>query len=41
LRLENDSWQVATVNGIPLDEIPIEHAARQPSREGEDAATAQ
>ncbi|MGB3910025.1 MAG: histidine phosphatase family protein [Pseudolysinimonas sp.] len=41
LRLENESWQVATVNGIPLDEIPIEHAARQPSREGEDAATAQ
>jgi uncharacterized phosphatase len=41
LRLEKDRWQVATVNGIPLDEIPIEHAARQPSREGEDAATAQ
>jgi uncharacterized phosphatase len=40
LRLENDHWQVATVNGIPLDEIPVEHAARQPSREGEDAATA-
>ena len=41
LRLENESWRVATVNGIPLDEIPIEHAARQPSREGEDAAKAQ
>jgi uncharacterized phosphatase len=40
LRLENDHWEVATVNGIPLDEIPVEHAARQPSREGEDAATA-
>ncbi|HWH97229.1 MAG TPA: histidine phosphatase family protein [Pseudolysinimonas sp.] len=41
LRLEAGAWQVATVNGIPLDEIPVEHAARQPSREGEDAATAQ
>lgn len=41
LRLEDDRWQVATVNGIPLDEIPVEHAARQPSREGEDAAKAQ
>jgi uncharacterized phosphatase len=41
LRLDAGRWQVATVNGIPLDEIPIEHAARQPSREGEDAATAQ
>lgn len=41
LRLENESWRVATVNGIPLEEIPVEHAARQPSREGEDAATAQ
>jgi uncharacterized phosphatase len=28
-------WDVVTVNGIPLDEIPVEHAARQPSREGE------
>lgn len=35
LKLEGGDWQVATVNGIPLDEIPVEHAARQPSREGE------
>ncbi|WP_309710844.1 histidine phosphatase family protein, partial [Pseudolysinimonas sp.] len=35
LRLDEGVWQVATVNGIPLDEIPLEHAARQPSREGE------
>jgi uncharacterized phosphatase len=41
LRFEEGAWQVATVNGIPLEEIPLEHAARQPSREGEDAATAQ
>lgn len=41
LRFEGGTWQVATVNGIPLAEIPLEHAARQPSREGEDAATAQ
>jgi uncharacterized phosphatase len=34
-------WDVVTVNGIPLDEIPEEHAAKQPSREGEDPATAQ
>lgn len=38
LRVIGDEWRVATVNGIPLDEIPLEHAARQPSREGEDAA---
>ena len=36
LRLENNAWQVVTVNGIPLGDIPIEHAARQPSREGEE-----
>jgi uncharacterized phosphatase len=41
LRFDDGAWRVATVNGIPLDEIPLEHAARQPSREGEDAATAQ
>lgn len=35
LRRDGDAWQVMTVNGIPLDEIPLEHAARQPSREGE------
>jgi uncharacterized phosphatase len=35
LRRERDSWEVATVNGIPLEEIPVEYAARQPSREGE------
>jgi uncharacterized phosphatase len=40
LRVEQGAWQVATVNGIPLDEIPVDHAAKQPSREGEDAATA-
>ena len=40
LRAEQGDWQVATVNGIPLDEIPVDHAAKQPSREGEDAATA-
>lgn len=40
LRLDAGAWRVATVNGIPLDEIPREHAARQPSREGEDAAPA-
>ena len=34
-------WDVLTVNGIPLDEIPLEHAARLPSRSGEGAATAQ
>jgi probable phosphoglycerate mutase len=28
-------WDVVTVNGIPLEEIPVEHAAKQPSREGE------
>ncbi len=41
LRVDDDARQVVTVNGIPLDEISLEHAARQPSREGEDAATAQ
>jgi uncharacterized phosphatase len=30
------TWRVVTVNGIPLEEIPEEHAAAQPSREGED-----
>lgn len=34
-------WDVLTVNGIPLGEIPLEHAASQPSRAGEDAARAQ
>lgn len=29
------AWEVATVNGIPLADIPEAHAARQPSREGE------
>jgi probable phosphoglycerate mutase len=28
-------WVVRTVNGIPLEQIPIDHAAVQPSREGE------
>jgi uncharacterized phosphatase len=40
-RSTSDGWQVLTVNGIPLDEIPLEHAARLPSREGEQSATAQ
>lgn len=34
------AWEVATVNGIPLEEIPEEHAAAQPSREGEDRSHA-
>jgi len=38
VRTTGAGWEVATVNGIPLDEIPLEHAARQPSREGEDPA---
>lgn len=33
-------WVVRTVNGIPLDEIPVEHAAALPSREGEDRSHA-
>lgn len=36
VRAENGGWTVLTVNGIPLDEIPRQHAAAQPSREGED-----
>jgi probable phosphoglycerate mutase len=35
VRAREDDWEVVTVNGIPLEEIPEEHAARQPSREGE------
>lgn len=35
VRAEGERWTVLTVNGIPLEEIPLEHAARQPSREGE------
>lgn len=35
VRARADGWQVVTVNGIPLEEIPEEHAAAQPSREGE------
>ena len=34
------AWTVATVNGIPLEEIPVEHAAALPSREGEEATHA-
>lgn len=41
LRTAGDGWEVATVNGIPIADIPVEHAAKQPSREGEDSATAQ
>ncbi len=33
------AWEVATVNGIPLADIPEDHAAKQPSREGEERAT--
>jgi uncharacterized phosphatase len=40
VRASGVGWQVATVNGIPLEEIPEEHAAAQPSREGEDRAHA-
>lgn len=34
------SWRVVTVNGIPLEDIPVDHAAAQPSREGEDRTIA-
>jgi probable phosphoglycerate mutase len=40
LRFEEGAWRVATVNGIPLEEIPVEHAAKQPSREGESSTHA-
>ena len=40
VRAGDDDWEVVTVNGIPLEEIPVEHAARQPSREGEDSTHA-
>jgi probable phosphoglycerate mutase len=40
-RSMGEGWEVLTVNGIPLDEIPLEHAARLPSRAGEQSATAQ
>jgi len=40
VRGTEEGWRVATVNGIPLEEIPAEHAARQPSREGEDRSHA-
>lgn len=33
-------WDVVTVNGIPLEAIPVEHAAAQPSREGENGTHA-
>ena len=39
VRARDDDWEVVTVNGIPLEEIPVEHAAKQPSREGESDAT--
>ena len=35
IRSGADGWEVLTVNGIPLAEIPLEHAARLPSRAGE------
>ena len=34
-RIGAAGWEVLTVNGIPLEEIPLEHAAQQPSRSGE------
>ena len=34
-RFGSDGWEVLTVNGIPLAEIPLEHAAQLPSRAGE------
>lgn len=40
VRVSDDAWRVVTVNGIPLEEIPEEHAARQPSREGEEGTHA-
>lgn len=40
VRVVDGAWRVLTVNGIPLDEIPEEHAARQPSREGEEGTHA-
>lgn len=40
VRADGARWEVATVNGIPLEEIPEEHAAAQPSREGEDRTLA-
>lgn len=40
VRVVDGGWEVATVNGIPLEEIPEEHAAKQPSREGEDGTHA-
>src|SRR3546814_8490494 len=39
VRSTAEGWDVLTINGIPLDEIPLEHAARQPSREGESGMT--
>ena len=38
-RRDHDGWHVLTVNGIPLDEIPELHAARLPSRAGEEGRT--
>lgn len=35
VRAAGSGWEVLTVNGIPLEEIPEDHAAAQPSREGE------
>jgi uncharacterized phosphatase len=34
-RFDAAGWEVLTVNGIPLDEIPLEYAAHLPSRAGE------
>ncbi|MGV3713495.1 histidine phosphatase family protein [Pseudolysinimonas sp.] len=40
VRADGARWEVVTVNGIPLEDIPEEHAAAQPSREGEDRTLA-
>ncbi len=40
LRARPDGWEVVTVNGIPLEDIPVAHAAAQPSREGEESTHA-
>jgi len=39
-RAARGGWDVLTVNGIPLGEIPDDHAARLPSRAGEEGTHA-
>ncbi|CAN5346811.1 histidine phosphatase family protein [soil metagenome] len=38
VRPDGDRWSVLTVNGVPLDDIPIDYAAQMPSRAGEISA---